>query len=354
MRFASSALLLALAIPAVSAAQPGDRRVVVMDSARAAQLYVSNRLEDHPPANYAQAVANKARTDSIYTARSAGRMSFKKISYTSTIDGLTIPAYLFEPLQPRGPRAHAALVWVHGGVHGDWTANYLPFVLEAIDRGYVVIAPEYRGSTGYGEDFHRAIDYGGKEVDDVLSSVDVLTGLPHVDPTRIGVMGWSHGGFIAAHLLFRGATPFAAGAAIVPVTNLVFRLSYKGPSYQRAFSTHIGGLPFEQRAEYIKRSPVFHVDGLRVPLLVHAATNDTDVDWVEAQQMIDALRARKPALAETKVYVDPTPGPTSGGHTFSRRVNTQTWERDDSPEQVDSWNLVWDFFARHLRVPAGR
>jgi dipeptidyl aminopeptidase/acylaminoacyl peptidase len=341
-------LLAAAALPALAQ----GRGSTVMDSARAVRLYVSDKREDHPPANYAAQILAKARTDSIYTARAAGRMRFTKITYRSAVDGLEIPAYLFEPLAPRGPRGHAALVWVHGGVHGDWTANYLPFVLEAIDRGYVVIAPEYRGSTGYGQAFYEAIDYGGKEVDDVLSAVDALRALPHVDPERIGVMGWSHGGFIAAHLLFRGETPFKAGAAIVPVTNLVFRLSYKGPSYQRAFSTHIGGLPFEQRAEYIRRSPVFHVDSLRTPILVHAATNDTDVDWVEAQQMIDALRARKPDLAETKVYVDPTPGPTSVGHTFSRRVSTQTWERDDSPEQIDSWNLTWAFFEKWLRPGA--
>jgi dipeptidyl aminopeptidase/acylaminoacyl peptidase len=347
-----SLLLLALA-PVSLAAQATGRRAVVMDSARAAQLYVSNKAEDHPTANFAGQIAAKARTDSIYRARSAGVMSFKKITYKSDVDGLEIPAYLFEPLTPRGPRAHAAMVWVHGGVHGDWTANYLPFVIEAVQKGYVIIAPEYRGSTGYGEAMYRAIDYGGKEVDDVRSAYGVLTGLPHVDPDRVGVMGWSHGGFITAHLLFREGNPFKAGAAIVPVTNLFFRLSYKGPNYQRAFSTHINGLPFEQRDEYIKRSPVFHVDNLKVPLLVHAATNDEDVNWVEAQQMIDALRARKPDLAETKVYVDPTPGPTSRGHTFSRRVNTTTWLRDDSPEQIDSWNLTWAFFDRHL-APYGR
>ena len=347
------ALALLTLAPITLAAQATGRRPVVMDSTRAAQLYVSHRAEDHPAANYAQQIVAKARTDSIYTARSAGKMSFKKITYQSAIDGMTIPAYLFEPLAPRGPRQHAAMVWIHGGVHGDWTANYLPFVLEAVEKGYVVIAPEYRGSTGYGEAHYRAIDYGGKEVDDVLSAYDVLATLPHVDPDRVGLMGWSHGGFITAHLLFRANTPFKAGAAIVPVTNLFFRLSYKGPSYQRSFATHINGLPFEQREEYIKRSPVFHVDNLQTPLLVHAATNDEDVNWVEAQQMIDALRARKPHLAETKVYVDPTPGPTSRGHTFSRRVSTTTWLREDSPEQIDSWNLTWAFFDRHL-APYGR
>ena len=104
-----------------------------------------------------------------------------------------------------------------------------PFVREAVQRGYVVITPDYRGSTGYGEAHYEAIDYGGKEVDDAISAVDYLKTLPYVDMDRLGMMGWSHGGFITAHTLFRDEHPFKAGAAIVPVTNLVFRLSYKGP-----------------------------------------------------------------------------------------------------------------------------
>ncbi len=227
------------------------RQVVPMDSARAALLYVSNRPEDHPQADFERQRAAKARTDSIYAARSRGVMAFTKISYKSSVDGMEIPAYLFAPLQPRGARSHAALVWVHGGVHGSWDEMYLPFVKEAVQRGYVVIAPEYRGSTGYGAALYNAIDYGGKEVDDVLAAYDYLKTLPYVDSERVGVMGWSHGGFIAAHLLFRGATPFKSGAAIVPVTNLIFRLSYKGPGYQRSFSTQAGlrGLPFERRED---------------------------------------------------------------------------------------------------------
>jgi dienelactone hydrolase len=138
---------------------------------------------------------------------------------------------------------------------------------------------------------------------------------------------------------------------MVPVTNLVFRLSYKGPGYQRQFSTQprVQGLPFEKRDLYIQRSPLYHVDKLRIPLLVHVATNDTDVNYVEDQQIVDALRSRKPDLAETKVYVDPVPGPASVGHTFNRRVNMTTLERDDSPDQRDSWNRTWTFFEWHLR-----
>ena len=340
------------AVPLIAQTAAAPRRAVPLDSARATQLYVSNRPEDHPVADYARAITEKARTDSIFAARSAGVMRYEKTTYRSRHGDLDIPVYVFAPLVSRGARAHAAMVWVHGGVHGNWDENYLPFLIEATQRGYVVVAPEYRGSTGYGAAFHHAIDYGGREVDDVEDAVDFLQRRAEVDPARIGIMGWSHGGYITALLLMRGAQArFVAGAAIVPVTNLVFRLSYKGPSYQRSFATQaaLRGLPFERREAYIQRSPYYHVDALARPLLVHAATNDTDVDFVEGQMLIDALRARKPEWAETKVYVDPAPGPASQGHTFSRRVNRETLLREDSPAQIDSWNLTWAFFARHLR-----
>jgi dipeptidyl aminopeptidase/acylaminoacyl peptidase len=226
-----------------------------VDSARAALLYVSDRPEDHPQPDFERQRAAKARIDSIYAARARGAMRFRKTTYRSPADGLEVPAYVFAPL---AGRAHPALVWVHGGVHASWDEQYVPFVLEAVRRGYVVVAPDYRGSTGYGPAHYNAIDYGGREVDDVLGAFDLLKTMPEVDTARVGVMGWSHGGFITAHLLFRGRTPFRSGAAIVPVTNLIFRLSYKGPGYQRSFATQAGirGLPFERREEYVRRSPV--------------------------------------------------------------------------------------------------
>ncbi|MDP1859323.1 MAG: prolyl oligopeptidase family serine peptidase [Gemmatimonadaceae bacterium] len=320
-------------------------------STRAESLYVSADPADHPQRDQAADAASKVRTDSIYAARSAGVMDFAKITYRSAAGDLDIPAYRFQPLRTRGPRGHAAMVWVHGGVHSNWGTSMFPFVQEAVERGYVVIAPDYRGSTGYGAAHYNAIDYGGKEVDDVFGAVAYLKSLPHVDGDRLGIMGWSHGGFITSHLLFRGETPFKAGAAIVPVTNLVFRLGYKGPGYQRSFSTQAGirGLPHEQQEEYIKRSPLYQVENLRVPILVHVATNDEDVNYVEDQQMVWKLRALKPDLAETKIYVDPAPWGASIGHAFSRRVDSETLQRVDSPEQIDSWNRTWVFFEWHLR-----
>jgi dipeptidyl aminopeptidase/acylaminoacyl peptidase len=343
-----------LALPSLLDAQQAAaprRAAVPVDSARAALLYVSKRPEDLPKGDYARQIEQKRKTDSTYAARSAGVMEFRKVTYKSRVDGMTIPAYVFAPLTRRGAKGHPALVWVHGGVHSDWGTTMFPFVREAVQRGYVVITPDYRGSTGYGAAHYEAIDYGGKEVDDAISAVDYLKTLPYVDMDRLGMMGWSHGGFITAHSLFRDEHPFKAGAAIVPVTNLVFRLSYKGPSYQRDYAAEegIAGLPFENRAEYIKRSPVFQAGNLKVPLLVHVATNDEDVNYVEDQQMVYTLRALKPDLAETKIYVDPAPWGSSVGHAFSRRVDPVTLERVDSPAQIDSWNRTWTFFEWTLR-----
>jgi dipeptidyl aminopeptidase/acylaminoacyl peptidase len=348
----AAGLLALWTIPAAAQDAPNPRRPnVAMDSARIGLLYVSNRPGDLPKADYARQITQKNRADSIYAARSAGVMEFRKVTYKSRADGMTIPAYLFAPLTKRGNSGHAAMVWVHGGVHGDWGTGMYPFIREAVQRGYVVIAPDYRGSTGHGAQHYEAIDYGGKEVDDAISAVDYLKTLPYVDMERLGMMGWSHGGFITAHTLFREEHPFKAGAAIVPVTNLVFRLSYKGPGYQRDYAAEEGiqGLPFEKREEFIKRSPVFHAANLKVPILVHVATNDEDVNYVEDQQMVYTLRALKPDLAETKIYVNPAPWGSSVGHAFSRRVDPVTLERVDSPAQIDSWNRTWTFFEWTLR-----
>lgn len=329
-----------------------ERPAVVMDPARASQLYVSKDPKDHTPGtDYKAAMDEKSKSDSRYPELCKGIIDYQKITYRSSVGDMDIPAYLFQPLAKRGPKGHAAMIWVHGGVHSNWGLTMFPFVKEAVERGYVIICPEYRGSTGYGEKHHQAIDYGGMEVDDVLSAADYLKTLPHVDPDRLGMMGWSHGGYITLLSVFREKHPLKAGAAIVPVTNLVFRLSYKGPSYQRSFSTQaaIQGLPFEKRDLYIQRSPLYHVDKLQVPLLVHVATNDEDVNYVEDQQIVDALRSRKPDLAETKTYVNPAPWGSSVGHAFSRRVDAQTLQRVDSPEQIDSWNRTWVFFEWNLR-----
>jgi dipeptidyl aminopeptidase/acylaminoacyl peptidase len=347
-RSAAAAMPVALFITIPAAAQQGPPSDDVrIDADRAASLYVSNRPEDHPVADYEAHIARRLEIERTYEEITAGVVDYEKVTYRSRVGDMDIPAYVFQPLEKRGPHGHAALIWVHGGVHGLWDSFYWPFVKEAVERGYIVIAPEYRGSIGYGEEHHNAIDYGGHEVDDVMTAYDYLVeNLPHVDPDRVGMMGWSHGGYITLLSVARDGHPFKAGAAIVPVSNLVFRLSFKGPRYQRFFSTQerIRGLPFERPEIYVERSPVYQVDNIDVPVLVHLATNDTDVNFEEAEMLVHALQVKKPELAETKIYVDPP-----SGHSFSRRVDRDTLERLDTPEQRDSWNRTWTFLEWNLR-----
>ena len=202
-----------------------------MDEDRARKLYVSNDHADHGrDVDFARQVEQKADDDKRYAQVTKGVVDFQKVSYRSSVGDLDIPAYLFQPLNKRGAKGHAALIWVHGGVHGNWGITMWPFVREAVERGYVVICPEYRGSTGYGEKHYKEIDYGGYEIDDVMSANDYLKTLPYVDPERVGMMGWSHGGYITLFSVFRDQTPFKAAAAIVPVTNLIHRLSFSGPT----------------------------------------------------------------------------------------------------------------------------
>jgi dipeptidyl aminopeptidase/acylaminoacyl peptidase len=290
----------------------------------------------------------QASTDRAWRAASDGYMRMEKISYRSGAGDLDIPAFVFRPFGDVDGSSRPALVWVHEDVRGHLYEHYIPYVREAIARGYVVIAPEYRGSIGYGERHYDAIDYGGAEVDDVVSAVDVLRRrYPEVDCHRVGIIGWSHGGLITMLSVFRNPGAFRAAAAIVPVTNLIDRVERKGVEKQLSLidpAHRVFGAGPETRPDiYKERSPLFQVDKLHIPLLVHVAKNDQDVEFEEDMPLVEALRTLKPQLAVTKVYDHPV-----GGHTFDRRVNRLTWEPENTPEQVDSWKRIWRFLDRTL------
>jgi dipeptidyl aminopeptidase/acylaminoacyl peptidase len=297
---------------------------------------------------YQRDMDRKKQDDERIQKTCEGVLDYKKISYRSSVDQMEIPAYLFQPLKPRGPKGHPALVWVHGGVASSFSSGSVPFIRQAVERGYVVIAPDFRGSTGYGEAFQEAIDYGGYEIDDTLTAIDYLkANLPHVDPDRLGMIGWSHGGFITLHSLIRDEGKILqCGYAGVPVTNLVFRLSYKGPGYESSFvkQKRIGGEVHEKRDIYTERSPLYHVDKIKAPVLVHVSTNDQDVNFVEDQMMIHALHYHIPHLAQTKIYVDP-----QGGHSFDRLLNEDRTAPRNTPHQRDSWNRIWAFLEWNLK-----
>jgi dipeptidyl aminopeptidase/acylaminoacyl peptidase len=326
-----------------AAARPADHSAVP-------QPQVQSERPPEPP-DFDLMLRQQVETDAHWRRASAGRMRMKKIRYRSSLGDLDVPAFVFEPLVRQGVRRHPALVWVHEDIRGHLYEHYIPYVLEATRRGYVVIAPEYRGSIGYGRTVYEAIDYGGAEVDDVVTAASVLRrSYPHVDPSRIGIIGWSHGGMIALLAIFRNPTTFGAGAAIVPVVNLFDRLALKGVERQRqAIDPHnrFGGSPDERPEVYRERSPLFHVDRLAIPLLVHLAANDRDVTIEESMPLVAALRTKKPHFANVKVYATPP-----GGHLFDRRVRGGTWEPETSREQQDSWARVWTFFE--ARLPLAR
>lgn len=300
--------------------------------------------------DFARMARQQAETDQHWEDASRGFMRMDKITYRNSRDGLQIPAFVFLPLQTRGARQHPALVWVHENIRGHLYEHYIPYIRQATAMGYVVIAPEYRGSIGYGRAFYDAIDYGGAEVEDVVGAAGVLgVRYPVVDTSRIGIIGWSHGGMITLLSIFRHPTTFRAAVALVPVTNLFHRLARKGIETQRRIidpQNRFGGSPWERPRAYRDRSPLFHVDRLQIPLLVNVADNDDDVEIDESMPLVDALRARKPALADVKVYHSPL-----GGHMFDRRVIPSGWQPENTPDQRDSWARVWGFLDNNLQPP---
>ena len=298
--------------------------------------------------DFARMVREQAETDRAWRLASDGYMRMEKITYRSSRGDLDIPAFVFQPLTTSVTHRYPALVWVHEDIRGHLYEYHMPYIREAVRRGYVVIAPEYRGSIGYGRAFYDAIDYGGAEVDDVVTAVSVLKAqYPSVAPDDIGIIGWSHGGLITLLSIFRNPTLFTSAAAVVPVTNLFHRLAQKGVEAQRRAidpQNRFGGGPAERPDVYRYRSPLFHVDELRIPLLVHMADNDEDVTIDEGMQLVDALHARKPDLSDVKVYHNPP-----GGHLFDRRVSPVTGQPENTPEQRDAWTRVWNFLDTQLQ-----
>lgn len=228
---------------------------------------------------------------------------------------LRIYQYVFVPRKLDKSRKHPAIVLPHGGVHGDFGTYHVHLVREMVERGYVVLAPEYRGSTGYGKDMYEAIDYGGLEVGDMVAGRDwAVAELPFIDPKRIAITGWSHGGLMALLGAFDHPDKFACAYAGVPVSDLLTRLGYHERSYTEEFAAkyHIGKPPLEAVDEYRKRSPIWNVQKLKIPLMVTSSTNDRDVNVVEVEELIVHLKAAGKKF-ESKIYTD-----APGGHGFDR------------------------------------
>lgn len=252
---------------------------------------------------------------------------------------VVVSAYTFFPRKQRDKAKLPLIVLVHGGVHGHFNASYVHTLEELLSQGYAVLAPEYRGSSGYGRDYWQLIDYGGLEVDDVFAGKQwMLENYDVLDPQRVGIMGWSHGGLITLMNLFAHPKDFQVGYAGVPVSDLVARMGYKGQAYRDLFSAeyHIGKTAEDDVNEYRRRSPAWHAEKLQAPLLIHTTTNDEDVNVLEVEHLIKALKAAGKTF-EHKVYKD-----AAGGHEFNRL---------DTKLAKESRAEVYRFLAKHLNPP---
>ncbi|HXR98636.1 MAG TPA: prolyl oligopeptidase family serine peptidase [Terriglobales bacterium] len=228
---------------------------------------------------------------------------------------LLFHAYTFIPKKLAPDQKAPLLVYVHEGVHSSMDTSQAHIVRELVGLGYVIVAPEYRGSTGYGAGFESQIDYGGAEVVDVHSARDwAVANLAHVDPARVGIIGWSHGGYQTLLNIFKYPKDYVVAYAGVPVSDLVMRMGYKSQSYRDIYSGFLGKTADQDPMEYRRRSPYFHAAELQTPLLIHTNTNDEDVNVMEVEHLIDALKAAgKQSLFQYKIYQN-----APGGHYFNR------------------------------------
>src|SRR3954453_6874632 len=228
---------------------------------------------------------------------------------------LIIHAYTFIPKKLDRSKKQPFITFAHQGVHANFDTSDLHVIRELLEQGYSIIACDYRGSTGYGQGFYRNIDYGGREIDDVFNSTQwMLDTYSFLDARRSGMMGWSHGGFITLMNIMGHPKAYAAAYAGVPVSDLVARMGYEPERYRQLYSApyHIGKTVRDDIEEYRRRSPVNHVKTLETPLLIHANTNDEDVNYLEVEHLMQALKAEGKKF-ESKVYEN-----APGGHYFNR------------------------------------
>jgi len=157
-----------------------------------------------------------------------------------------------------------------------------------------------------------------------------------VDEKRIAIVGWSHGGLISLMAVFDHPDKFRVAYAGVPVSDLLARMGYTTQDYRDEFSAryHIGKTANQDVAEYRKRSPLWNASKLKTPLLVHTTTNDRDVNVVEVESLIQALKAAGKDF-QYKIYQD-----APGGHSFNRI---------DTPLAKESRREIYEFLAQHLK-----
>jgi dipeptidyl aminopeptidase/acylaminoacyl peptidase len=255
-------------------------------------------------------------------------------------DGQQVPAWLFVPKNLDRTKKHPAIVWIHGdGVNQNYDgwhvqrnyAVYYSMHQYLLQQGYVVIAPDYRGSIGYGREWREGVymDVGGKDAKDAWMAANYLKTLGYVDTERVGVWGLSYGGFFTLIAVTDQPKLFRAAVDVAGVVD--YAMYYEDP-YHGGWTASRIGTPAEHPDVYAKASPVSHIDRLERPLLILHGTSDVNVPYLHSMRLIDeALKKGKGPLIQFMTY----PGEF---HYFTREHVLR-----------DAWHRVDDFFRENLQ-----
>jgi dipeptidyl aminopeptidase/acylaminoacyl peptidase len=253
----------------------------------------------------------------------------RSIRYRSR-DGLLIHGLFYLPKGASKENPAPLILYPHGGPNHQNYNRFNVWFQYLLSRGFAIIAPDFRGSTGYGKRFMAMIykDWGGGDLEDMLAAVDYACGTGLVDRRRVGVLGMSYGGFATLTCLTRAPEVFAAGVDIFGPANLLTFVESNPPSWRESVYPFVGH-PVHDRELLIERSPLTHVGNIRAPLLVIQGQNDPRVVPAESEQIVAALRERGQPV-EYILFPDE-------GHGFSQRKNEFTALRASA-----------DFLAKYL------
>ncbi|QYO66525.1 alpha/beta hydrolase family protein [Leptolyngbya sp. 7M] len=264
-----------------------------------------------------------------------------------TFDGREIPAWFYRPKlnenRPRnpsddGPRqrgntatAYSVIVSIHGGPEGQSRPGFNPLFQYYLSRGYAVLDPNVRGSTGYGKTYTHLDDVEKREdsVKDIAAAHQWLTTKGGADPRRIAVMGGSYGGYMTMAAITLYPDLWAAAVNTVGIVNWETFLQNTSGYRRRQREVEYGRL--DRDIEFLRRiSPIRKIDRIKTPLFVIHGKNDPRVPYTEAEQVVKALRERN-AIVEYKLYDDE-------GHGISKLKN-----------RLELYPLVADFLDRYLK-----
>jgi dipeptidyl aminopeptidase/acylaminoacyl peptidase len=238
-----------------------------------------------------------------------------------TFDGKEIPAFLYRPAGVEG--RIPVVLSIHGGPEAQERPRYAYAGLYQYltSRGIAVLAPNIRGSTGYGKSYQKLIhrDWGGDELKDIKAAAEWLLAQDWVDPKRLGVYGGSFGGFATLSAVSRLPGYWAAAVDLVGPANLVTFAKAVPPTWRRMMAQWVGD-PETEVDFLMERSPITYVDQITAPLFVIQGANDPRVVKAESDQIVERLRARGVEV-RYDVYEDE-------GHGFTRRENELKAMRD--------------------------